>query len=106
MRGSPFSRGSWRRSARTEAWVSSTMGRAGVSRQQVELLDAQDAEADAPAPPRRGRWWWAVLPVGLVAVLVVVQAVADARERAALAGLADLPGVVSPVEASVGVRWS
>src|SRR4051812_26811468 len=80
------------------------MARARASRQQVELLDA-DERVEA-APRRRIRWWWAAAPLVLVAALLVVQTVVDARERASEARLAALPGVVAPIDESVGVRWS
>src|SRR4051794_27167661 len=76
--------------------------------QAVELVDADaDAVPDAPVVPgtrRRSRRW--LLVPALVAVgLVGAQAVVVAREHAADAALARVPGVVRPLDAQVTVRW-
>jgi len=84
------------------------MGRTvSKGRQRVEMVDA-DEPSVPPAVPRRrvSRWWWAVVPVAVVTVLVVVQVVGGVHERAAVARLSGVPGVVSPVARSIAVRWS
>ena len=82
------------------------MAHARSGKQQVELLDADEVGVDAPRPRgRRHLIWWAAVPVAIVALLAV-QSVADDRHRAAQDRLSGLPGVVRPVEPSVGVRWS
>jgi hypothetical protein len=62
----------------------------------------------AAAQSRLRRSW--PLAAGLVAVLLgglaVTQVVLDARERARLARLAQVPGVLQPLDASVGVLWT
>ena len=68
--------------------------------QEVELLDGDDDVAEQPAPPARNRrrLWW--VPVGAAAValsLVGAQLVLDAREDAAVARLAAVPGVFPPL---------
>lgn len=75
----------------------------------VELVEHDELE-DAPPTPAAARWrpsWrWAALPVALALALVGMQAVSDARERAVLAELATVPGVVSPVEQDLRVLWT
>jgi len=68
--------------------------------QEVEILDLPgEPEADdGPPPRRRGRWIALGAVAAVVAVLLVGQSVLDARERAAIAALADVPGVVRPVD--------
>lgn len=82
------------------------MARAGAGKQQVDLQDADEVGATAPRPRRRLRWWWALVPLVLVATLVGVQSVADERYRAAQDRLGGLPGVVRPVSPTIGVRWA
>ena len=74
--------------------------------QQVEVVDDDHlvAAADEPQAVGRGRVWWAVLLV-VTLVLVGTQLVLAARDRTASARLAQLPGVLAPVEADVGARW-
>ena len=79
--------------------------------QSVEL-----DEPDAPdAPPlgsltARDRWRrvrrWIPALAAVAVVLAGMQAVDDARERAAIAELAAVPGVVHPVGADVRVLWT
>src|SRR6187549_3172416 len=80
--------------------------------QPVELVEHDD---DAPPPPaprrsRADRWRlvrrWAPVPITLVLVLVGVQAVEVARDRAALAALSEVPGVVPLVDEGVQVLWT
>ena len=54
---------------------------------------------------RRRRWALAVATI-LVVGLVATQAVLDARERADVARLATVPGVLAPVDASIRTLWS
>ena len=74
--------------------------------QQVEVVDDDHLVAAAAEPQAvgRGRVWWAVLLV-VTLVLVGTQLVLAARDRTASARLAQLPGVLAPVEADVGARW-
>ncbi len=83
------------------------------------MLDVELVEPDGPGPGaspspaarpehpwlRRNARWLAAAGVGLAAVLVGTQAVVDARERTRLAELATIPGVLSPVEGGLDVRW-
>jgi outer membrane protein assembly factor BamB len=93
------------------------MGREAM--QPVELTDAwadvtgPDATASGePADPEAGRRWarrrrWALAVAPLLVVgLLGTQAVLDARERVHLAHLATIPGVLAPVDASIGTLWS
>ncbi len=76
--------------------------------QDVELDEGTEDVVPVPAPParRRLRWWWfAGAAAVVVAALVVVQGVIDRRERAELDRLAATPGVLRPVDESVGVLW-
>ncbi|UZN03435.1 PQQ-binding-like beta-propeller repeat protein [Cellulomonas sp. S1-8] len=67
---------------------------------------------DAPPPvtphPRRTRRLLVgtAAAVALAVALAGAQVAVDARERAYLADLARLPGVVAPLDAPPGVRWS
>ena len=84
------------------------MNRRGAM-QDVELEDASSpVERAVPSRPRaRRRWWWAGgVAVVTVAALVGTQAVIDARQRAAVARFASVPGVVTPVGSGVGVLWT
>ncbi|WP_421743356.1 PQQ-binding-like beta-propeller repeat protein [Cellulomonas sp.] len=76
--------------------------------QHVELDEAAELSAPAPAPPARPArlWRWVGSVAGaVVAVLVVTQVVLDVRESAASARLAATPGVVRAIDADVGVLW-
>ncbi|GEK22412.1 outer membrane protein assembly factor BamB family protein [Cellulomonas xylanilytica] len=73
---------------------------------QVELV-----EDDEPVPPERdparrprNRRWLLAVPV-VAALLVGVQLVTDARDRAADARVAALPGAVDPLGEDLEVRW-
>ncbi|RHA43523.1 hypothetical protein, partial [Cellulomonas rhizosphaerae] len=80
------------------------MGHGGM--QAVDLDEVVDDADVAPAArPRRPRWWWVVVPVALalVAGLVVGQRAIDDRERAVIADLADVPGVLEPVDGHLDV---
>ena len=72
----------------------------GRDMQEVELLDGDEDVTEQPVPPARSRrrLWW--IPAGAVAValsLIGTQLVLDARENAAVARLAALPGVFPPI---------
>ncbi|NUU18311.1 PQQ-binding-like beta-propeller repeat protein [Cellulomonas humilata] len=75
----------------------------------VELVEHDELE-DAPSTPPPARWrppWrWVAVPVALVLALAGAQAVTDARERARLAELAAVPGVVRPVDRDLRVLWT
>lgn len=81
--------------------------------QTVELVELDDDAAPPPAAARLSRadrWRlvrrWAPVPVALLLVLVGMQALDVARDRAALAELSKIPGVVRPVDADVRVLWT
>ena len=69
--------------------------------QEVELLDGDEdvtEQIETPARPRRVHRWWIAAGVAVVAVsLVGTQLVVDAREDAAAARLAAVPGAFPPV---------
>ncbi|MCC2313448.1 outer membrane protein assembly factor BamB family protein [Cellulomonas xiejunii] len=71
----------------------------------VELDDdaGPPAPQDRPGPARRR--WGLALTVALVLALVVAQLVADVRERARLAALDDVPGVLDPLPGPPDVAW-
>lgn len=71
---------------------------------QVELLDDVQPPAPPTAPPRPRRWWVLVL-VPVVVGLVGAQAVLSARDRAELARVAELPGVLPSVGPDVVELW-
>ncbi|WP_421740440.1 PQQ-binding-like beta-propeller repeat protein [Cellulomonas sp.] len=75
----------------------------------VELVEHDELEDVAPTPATvrwQPSWRWVALPVALVLALVGMQAVTDAQERALLAELATVPGVVRPVDEDVRVLWT
>lgn len=95
---------------------------------EVELVEVMDEPGRSPSgsdrPPdqpvaaglpddvRTARTWvrrrapWLVATAALVVgSLVVTQVVLDRREDARVAALAEIPGVVPPVDASIGVLW-
>src|SRR4051794_32952407 len=76
--------------------------------QQVEVVDddhpAAAAAPDEPQAPGRGRRWVAAL-LAVVLALVAAQLFVAARDRATSARLAQLPGVVLPVEPDVRALW-
>lgn len=74
----------------------------------VELVehDGADERPDAPVPRRRVRRWLLVPVLVVVVVLVGVQVAAGLRERAAVAALAQVPGVVRPVDEDVRILWA
>src|SRR4051812_40712878 len=81
--------------------------------QDVELVEHDDpVEPPAPAPAVTAaqRWRlarrWAPYALVLVLVLAGAQAVDVARDRAALAALRDVPGVVRPVDSDLRVLWT
>lgn len=74
----------------------------------VELEEDPGARPGARAGRAHGRRWVAlpaVLVAVLVAGLVVGQVVTDARERARVAAVADLPDVLDPLPRAPGVAW-
>ena len=74
----------------------------------VELVEPDDAIARPAdqAPARRSRRWLLVPVLVVVVALVVVQVVVELRERAAVAALAQVDGVVRPVGEDVRVLWT
>ncbi|MFI2753144.1 PQQ-binding-like beta-propeller repeat protein [Cellulomonas sp. P22] len=95
--------------------------RSGPSR-QVVLVEADDRDLEGRgepalptpltgepgdvAPHPRRRWWPLLVAVALVLGLVATQAVLDARERAHLAEIRSLPGVLLPVDQSMHALWT
>ncbi|QGQ18279.1 PQQ-binding-like beta-propeller repeat protein [Cellulomonas sp. JZ18] len=86
------------------------------NRADVELVEDDEpsarvgATSDAgPGTGRRtarpGRRRLVLAAAAVVVVLVAAQVVSDARERAVLAGLRALPGVLAPVPDALDVRW-
>ncbi|KQR10562.1 hypothetical protein ASF78_17980 [Cellulomonas sp. Leaf334] len=74
----------------------------------VELVEPDDAPA-RPAEPgsrHRSRRWLLVSAVAVVVVLVGAQVVVELRERAAVAVLAQVDGVVRPVDEDVRILWT
>ncbi|KQR08244.1 PQQ-binding-like beta-propeller repeat protein [Cellulomonas sp. Leaf334] len=72
----------------------------GGDMREVELLDGDDDVTEQPEVPARNRkgLWWIAAGAGLVALsLVGTQLVVDAREDAAAARLASVPGVFPPL---------
>lgn len=73
----------------------------GSDMQEVELLDGDEdvtGQPETPARPRRAHRWWIAAGVAVVAVsLLGTQLVVDAREDAAAARLAAVPGAFPPV---------
>jgi len=93
------------------------MGREAM--QPVELAEESSHGTEplangtgAPTDPALARRWarrrrWALaVAATLVVGLLGTQAVLDARERARLAHLATIPGVLAPVDASIRPLWS
>src|SRR6478735_7141951 len=80
------------------------MGRRG-GLGDVELVEPAVEPAPEPSsrPPTRRRLWLAMGAAGVVLALGVTQWVVTAREDAAVARLARLPGVVSPVDDTLEV---
>ncbi|KQY20387.1 hypothetical protein ASD16_21160 [Cellulomonas sp. Root485] len=74
----------------------------------VELVERDDEPArPGDAEPRRRSWRRLLVPVLVAAVaLVGVQVVVELRDRAAVAALADVPGVVRPVDEDVRILWT
>lgn len=81
--------------------------------QTVELVELDEGASPPPVAAglsRADRWRLvrrgAPVPVALLLVLVGMQALEVARDRAALAALAKVPGVVRPVDPDVRVLWT
>ncbi|WP_456789356.1 outer membrane protein assembly factor BamB family protein [Cellulomonas sp. P5_C5] len=73
----------------------------GSDMQEVELLDGDDVVAEQPGTParnRRGLWWTAAGVAAVALSLAGTQLVLDAREDAAVARLAAVPGVFPPID--------
>ncbi|GEK22738.1 hypothetical protein CXY01_32580 [Cellulomonas xylanilytica] len=73
----------------------------------VELVERD--ETPEPPPEQERRPWsrrWLLVAAGTVAALVGTQAVVEMRERAAVAELARVPGVVRPVDEDVRILWT
>lgn len=84
----------------------------GRSRPGVDPSSDQRVAVGLPDDVRTARTWvrrhapWLVATAALVVgSLVVTQVVLDRREDARVAALAAIPGVVPPVDASIGVLW-
>jgi outer membrane protein assembly factor BamB len=93
-----------------------------MGREAMEPVELSDESSDATEPDSTGagaptdhadarRWarrrrWALAVAATLVVGMLGTQAVLDARERAHLARLATIPGVLAPVDASIGVLWS
>jgi outer membrane protein assembly factor BamB len=73
----------------------------------VELLEDDELEPqDDAAPARTGRRWWLLaIPVAVVGLALGTQQLIDARERAADARIAALPGVIEPVGGRLETVW-
>jgi len=74
----------------------------------MTVVDLDDAPPERPpaARHRRARLPWVLAAAGVVVALVVAQAVLDARERAQLARLAQVPGVLAPLDGPPRTLWS
>ena len=69
--------------------------------------DGEPTNADAVRPivaRLRSRWWWAVA-AGLVLVVVVNSVVTDRRDSTRLAALAEVPGILAPIDGPVAELW-
>ncbi len=80
--------------------------------EDIELVDAGTDgaavhdEGAVPGPSRRRRWWLVpAVAAAVVLALVAYQGISDARQRSALAGLADVPGVLAPIDPDLPIRW-
>lgn len=87
------------------------MGAPRPHMQDVVLLDADDAAHLVPARAgggapmlRRVRRWWPVT-VALTLIVAAAAVVADRREVAHLAALADVPGILAPLDGPVTELW-
>jgi len=84
----------------------------------VELVDEAEIAPDVrgavphdPAQPERRsvhlvRRWWRAVAIGLAVTLVAVWVISDRREAARLAALADVDGVVAPLDGPPHPGWS
>jgi len=75
----------------------------------VELVEADAPLVDVPAPRpswlRRHAGWGAAAAAVLVAVLVAVQTSSATHDRARVAALATVPGVLAPLDGTLDVAW-
>lgn len=74
----------------------------------MTVVELDDAPPERPAAARRprARLPWLLAAAGVVVALVTAQLVLDARERARLAGLADVPGVLAPLDGPPRTLWT
>ncbi|ROS25844.1 outer membrane protein assembly factor BamB [Cellulomonas sp. PhB150] len=75
----------------------------------VELVEADAPLVDEPAPRpswlRRHAGWGAAAAAVVVAVVVTVQTSSAAHDRARVAALATVPGVLAPLDGTLEVAW-
>jgi outer membrane protein assembly factor BamB len=73
--------------------------------QTVELVDGapEPAHDDPPAPPTSRRRWLVAAVAAVAVVAAAVQGVVSYRERAELARLATVPGVLAPFDGTLDV---
>ncbi|WP_456788562.1 outer membrane protein assembly factor BamB family protein [Cellulomonas sp. P5_C5] len=72
---------------------------------ELEELDGGETRPEEPERRHRSRRWLLV-PAAVVVALLGTQLVVEARERAAVAALAQVPGVVRPVDEDVRIVWT
>jgi len=80
-----------------------------TSMTEVDLQDggaASEPASDRPSALRRYRWWALGLVAVLVGAAVAVQQRGDARAADRLAALAQVPGVLAPLDAHVAALWT
>lgn len=90
-----------------------------VESDTAAVADGERADAGVSSPPdptsptgsrtgvawlRRSRRWWPVV-AGLTLVVVASTVVTDRRESARLAALADVPGILAPIDGPVSELW-
>lgn len=78
--------------------------RGGMAEVELDEHD-DDAPVDEPVRRRRSRRW-VLVPVLVVVALVGTQVGVELRDRAAVAALAQVPGVVRPVDEDVRILWT
>ena len=72
----------------------------------VELDESVPAEVSPTPAPHRRHWWVVGVAGALVVGALTVQLVSAARERGAVARLAEVSGVLAPVDGSLPVAWA
>src|SRR3954447_9211631 len=83
--------------------------RVGMALVDLDERDEHDEPDDAPERPQEQRRLsrrWLLVPAVVVAALVGTQLVVEVRDRAAAAALAQVPGVVRPVDRDLEVLWT